>query len=177
MATYWTINQPNLITFVLVDAAGNEVAGLGTNFNVFISKAGGSFVAGAGTKGEIGYGWYRYEATAQEADTAGPVAVRITATGVVQQNLEYIVLSRQAGCINFTYTVRDNLNNPVPDVRVWISVDDAAHYIIWAGMTDNFGVARDAAGKLPCLTAGTYYFWKHKVGMIDDQNPDVETVG
>ena len=38
----WVPNQPNLITFVLVDASGGEVAGLGGVFNVLISKGTGA---------------------------------------------------------------------------------------------------------------------------------------
>lgn len=79
--------QAWLIDFVLVDDSGAEVTGLGSTFSVAISKNGAAFVSGTGTKAEIGNGWYSYELTASETDTAGPLAVRITGAGVVQQNL------------------------------------------------------------------------------------------
>ena len=83
----WTLNAVHETDFVLVDSSGNEVAGLGTTWDIALRKVGGAFVTGAGTKAEIGSGWYRYTNTAGEADTLGPVAIRITGTGVAQQNL------------------------------------------------------------------------------------------
>lgn len=85
----WVLNQTNRITFVMVDTAGTEVAGLGTGFTLQLSKNGGAFAGSAGTKAEIGNGWYSYIATAGESDTAGPVAIRVTGAGAVQQNLVY----------------------------------------------------------------------------------------
>lgn len=83
------VNQAQLIAFVLQDASGVEVTGLGTTFTVSISKNGGAFAASAGTKAEIGNGWYSYELTAGETDTTGPLALKITGVGVDQQNLLY----------------------------------------------------------------------------------------
>lgn len=85
----WVLNQTNKITFVMVNTAGVEVAGLGTGFTLQLSKNGAAFAASAGTKAEIGNGWYSYIATAGESDTAGPVAVKVTGAGAVQQNLVY----------------------------------------------------------------------------------------
>lgn len=77
----------------------------------------------------------------------------------------------------FTYTVTDSATgNPVDGVEVWISTDLAGANIIWYGVTDAFGVARDVHGLLPTLDPGTYYFWKQLAGYIDDDNPDVENV-
>lgn len=80
-----------LIPFVLADVTGAEVAGLDDTFVVAISKNGGAFVAGVGDKTEIGSGWYSYDLTMLETDTAGPLIVKVTGAGVVQQNLLYQV--------------------------------------------------------------------------------------
>ena len=56
MLTAWKLSQVNLITFVLVDSAGAEVAGLGTAWTLQISKAGGAFAGSAGTKAEMANG-------------------------------------------------------------------------------------------------------------------------
>jgi hypothetical protein len=86
-----TIGQKKMIAFVLVDTSGTEVTGLDDTFSVEISKNSGALAAGAGTKAEIGSGWYSYELTAGETDTEGPLAIVITGTGAVQQNLLYYV--------------------------------------------------------------------------------------
>ena len=85
------LESTELIVFVLVDDTGDELPGLGTAFTVQVSKNGAAFAAGAGTKAEIGSGFYSYELTAEETDTLGPLAVAINATGAVQQNLVYEV--------------------------------------------------------------------------------------
>ena len=79
--------------------------------------------------------------------------------------------------IAYTYTVTDSITTlPVASVTVTVSTDIAGSNPIWSGITDAFGVARDVNGDLPRLDAGTYYFWKFKVGYVDDQNPDTEIV-
>lgn len=82
-----------------------------------------------------------------------------------------------AGAIEFTYTATDSGSGlPIPDATVWITTDIAGTNVIWSGVTDTFGVARDVYGNLPWLDAGTYYVWKHKVGYVDDDFPDTEVV-
>jgi hypothetical protein len=81
----------NAIPFVLVDASGVEVAGLGNAFTVTVSKNGGAFGASAGAKAELAGGWYLYTATTGECNTAGPLALKITGAGAAQQNLVYRV--------------------------------------------------------------------------------------
>jgi hypothetical protein len=79
--------------------------------------------------------------------------------------------------VEFTYTVTNSVTTqPEPDVTVTVSTDLAGTNLIWSGTTDAFGVARDVNGDLPRLDPGTYYFFKSKVGFIDDQNPDTEVV-
>ena len=80
-------------------------------------------------------------------------------------------------CIAYTYTVTDSGTGlPIDGVHVWVTTDAGGANVIWCGYTDAFGVARDAAGNVPLLDAGTYYFWKQRVAYVDDQNPDVEVV-
>lgn len=174
----WELNQTNTITFVLVDAAGTEVTGLGNTFTLEVRKVGGAFVAGAGTKSEISDGWYQYIATAAEADTSGPVSIIASGAGTVQQNLEYVVRARNSSAVAFTYTVNNSATLlPIEGVEVWITTDLAGTNVVWNGVTDALGVARDVNDNLPWLDPGTYYFWKQGVGMSDDDNPDTEVVG
>lgn len=175
-AGVWEPNQQNLILFVLVDSGGNEVSGIGTAFTLEISKAGGAFAAGTGTKGEIGDGWYSYLATAGEADTLGPVAVKVTHASVVQQNLEYVVQQRNSEAIEFTYTLTESTSgNPIDGANVWFAIDSDGDNVVWEGVTDAFGIVRDSFGNLPSLDPGTYYVFRNKPGYVFD-NPDTEVV-
>jgi hypothetical protein len=83
--------ETQLVDFVLKDSGGIEVLGLGSTFSVEISKNGGAFAAGTGTKAEISDGWYTYLLDAAETDTEGPLAVKVTGAGAVQKNLLYEV--------------------------------------------------------------------------------------
>src|SRR5512135_514906 len=158
----WKLNQRNRICFVMVDGNYTEVAGLGAAINMFISKNGGAFAPCVGDISEISNGWYTYYATVAEADTIGPIAIRAIGAGTIQQNLEYVVQQRNSGCIPFTYTVTNSVTLlPVVNADVWVSTDAAGLHIVWSGITDAAGVARDIDGNLPCLDAGTYYFRKH----------------
>lgn len=174
----WTPNQANKILFVLVDSSGNEVTGLGSGFTLQLSKAGSSFQSSAGTKAEIGSGWYSYLTTAGEADTFGPVAIKVTHASIVQQNLEYICGTRVVNSVAFTYTVLSTEagNPPIEGVEVSIYTDSNGSNLVWVGRTDSFGVARDEDGELPKLQAGTYFFTRRK-DSFDFANPDQETVG
>ena len=154
----WELNQANTILFVLVDSSGNEVAGLGTAWTLELSKNGAAFVGSGGTKAEIGDGWYSYQSLASEADTRGPIAIKVTHASIVQQNLEYIVGGRNSQAIEFTYTVTDSVSgDPIDGVYVVFSSTSAFTDIIWSGLTDALGVARDAFGNKPWLDAGTYH--------------------
>jgi hypothetical protein len=116
----WAKDEQNRITFVMADAAGNEVAGIGDgNLTIEISKSGGAFVASAGTNTEIGDGWYTYLATANEADTVGTVSVKVDGAGAVQQNLEYVVQSRiwaRNQQNRITFVMIDALGNEVTGI-------------------------------------------------------------
>lgn len=176
MSNEWQLNQANKITFVMVDSNNAEVAGLGSGFTLQVSKNGGAFAASAGTKAEIGSGWYSYLATAAEADTIGPVSIKVTGAGAVQQNLEYVVKQRNPGALAFTYTVtRSDNAQPIEGVTVWITTDLAGNNVIWQGSTDASGVARDDNNSLPYLDSGTYFFWSQKSGYTFS-NPDSEVI-
>ncbi len=169
------LSQAQLITFVMVDTTGIEVAGLSDTFTLQVSKAGGAFAASAGTKAEISNGWYSYLLTAGETDTPGPLSIRVTGTGSSQQNLEYTVVDRSINSIEYTYTVLTPLAVPIEGVSVWCTIDIAGSNVVWAGTTDAFGVARDSNGDLPRLDPGTYYFWSERAGYTFT-NPDAEVV-
>lgn len=169
-------SQAQTITFVMVDSAYTEVAGLGGTFTLEISKNGGAFVASTGAKAEISNGWYSYVLSALETNTVGPLSIRVTGAGCIQQNLEYVVILRTAGAIEFTYTVTNTVTLlPIEGVEVWISTDVAGVNVVWNGDTDAFGIARDDGGDLPWLDPGTYYFWNQKAGYTFP-NPDTEIV-
>lgn len=173
----WKLNQQNRICFVMVDAAGTEVAGItGAGLTLEISKNGGAFQASGGTKSEISDGWYSYLSTAAEADSVGVVAIKVTGAGAVQQNLEYVVQQRNTNAIAFTYTVTDtSTGNPIEGVEVTITTDAAGNNVIWNGDTDTFGIAKDDNGRLPYLDPGTYFFWSQKAS-YSFSNPDSEVV-
>jgi hypothetical protein len=169
-------NQVQRITFVMVSDAGTEVPGLAGTFDLEVSKNGAPFAAGVGAKAEISAGWYLYTLAAAETDTVGPLAVRITAAGCAQQNLEYVVVDRAITAIAFTYTVTNAVTTlPIEGVDVAFSTDNAGANVVWNGQTDTLGVARDDDGALPRLDPGTYYVWRSKAGFTFS-DPDTETV-
>jgi len=175
-AGVWRKNQPNTILFVMVDANGSEIPGLGSSFVLQISKTGSAFAAGAGNNSEVGMGWYKYVSTAGEADTSGPIAILVTGAGAIQQNLEYVVEERVETAVEFTYTVTSTAGNvPLEGVKVTIYADALGAQIVWNGWTDALGVARDTYGNKPRLEPGTYYFWRFKTGYAF-ANPDIEAV-
>lgn len=166
----WTPNQANRICFVMVDATGAEVAGLGNGYTLELSKNGGAFAASSGTKAEIGNGWYTYLSTAGEADTPGPVAIRVTGAGASQQNLEYVVSDRSSGAVAHTYAVTaQGTGAPIDGALVRVTTDAAGLNVVASDYTDAFGNAAFM------LQHGTYYFWTTKAGYTFS-NPDQEVV-
>lgn len=171
----WIQGQANEIKFVMVDTSGNEIAGLGDSFVLEISAPGNSaFIAGVGTKSELGHGWYRYLADPSEASSRGVVGIRITAAGSAQQNLVANIGGRNLTAVEFTYTVVSG-TTPLPDASVWIATDAAGNNVLFVGITDNFGVLRDLAGQKPFLDPGMYHFFVKKSGYTFP--PDTEVVG
>lgn len=176
-AGVWELNQQNTILFVMVDSAGTEITGLGSGYTLEISKAGAAFAASAGTKSEVGSGWYKYVTTTGEANTRGPVAVKVTGSGALQQNLEYVVAGRNAGAVEFTYTVTDSVSGlPVEGANVWITSDTAGNNTLWAGTTNSSGIAVDQNGNKPFLDPGTVYVWIQRAGYIPPTVPDTEVI-
>lgn len=170
----WLLNQANRITFYLQSSAGAAVTGLGSGFTLTLAKNTAAFGASAGTKAEIGNGWYTYLATAGEADTIGTVAVKVTGAGAVEQKLEYVVKQRNAGAIAYTYTVtRSDNANPIEGVSVWFATDSSFANIVFTGTTDTFGVLRDSNGNLPLLDAGTYHIRLQKAGFNFSDDTEV----
>lgn len=175
-ASEWRKNQENMVTFVLVDGDGLEVTGLGSSFDLSLAKAGGPFIDGTGDKAEMGFGWYSYLTTAEEANTSGPVSIVVSGVTTIQQNLEYVVDDRVVSAIDFTYTVTSTAGNvPLAGVEVAVYADSLMTQIVWNGFTDVFGVARDFYDQLPRLMPGTYFFFRGKSG-YSFSNPDQETV-
>lgn len=169
-------SQQNTILFVMVDASGSELTGLGSGFTLQISKAGAAFTGSAGTKSEVGNGWYKYVTTAGEADTRGPVAVKVTGSGAIQQNLEYVVAGRNANAIEFTYTLTDSSSgDPIEGASIWICTDSAGENVIWVGTTNSVGVAVDDSSRKPWLDAGTYYIFRQANGYTFS-DPDTEVI-
>jgi hypothetical protein len=161
----------------MVDASGNEVAGLGGAFTVQISKAAGALAAAGGDKAEIGLGFYSYNALAVEADTPGPVSLVVTGAGAVQQNLEYVVKARTAGAVSWPYQVTNSVTTlPIEGVAVWFTTDIAGANVVWRGETNVAGYAKDQNDDDPFLDPGTYFVWKQHSLFSDDDNPDTEVV-
>lgn len=175
-AGIWRKNQPNTILFVLTDNSGAEIIGLGSSFDLQISKSGSPFATGDGAKSEVGLGWYKYVSTAGEADSSGPVAIVATHVSVVQQNLEYTVEDRVVSAIEFTYTLTNSDTSlPIAGADISFSINSNPANVIWSGFTDAFGIARDFNNNLPRLSPGAYYIFSYKPGFVFE-NPDVETV-
>lgn len=81
-----------------------------------------------------------------------------------------------AGSIEFTYTLTNSVSGlPIDAADVWISTDVAGTNVVWRGTTDTFGIARDANNQKPWLDAGTYQFFRSKIGFTFT-NPDAEIV-
>lgn len=154
------LGQENEITFVMVDSNNNEVAGLGSGFTLLISKNGGAAAASAGTKSEISglIGFYRYVLTVEESLPSGSRSIQVTGSGAVRQNLEYVVRGRNVNAEERDYrVVEPDETTPIPDADVYFSIDLAGTNIVWEGVSDTFGYARDVNGLKPWLQDGTYY--------------------
>jgi hypothetical protein len=168
----WTPNTANSVEFVMVDANGDEVAGLGDVFSVELAPSGTPlFAAGLGTQGEIGSGWYYYEATTGECPASGQVAIRVTAVGCAQQNLVAQVTQSVtgSGAISHEITIDDG-TDPIDGAEVWISTDLAGNNVV-AGT-----LSTDALGNVTfLLDAGNYYAWVQASG-FNFTNPTAFTV-
>jgi hypothetical protein len=68
--------------------------------------------------------------------------------------------------VEWTYSVTEPDGvTPIQGVDVWVTTDVAGSNVVWRGMTDTFGAARDLTNsRHPWLDPGTYYFRRHKAG-------------
>jgi hypothetical protein len=98
--------------------------------------------------------------------------IKAMADQVVAGVLDAEEISRLAegtGSTQYTYTVRDENESPIPDVRVWVYSNSGLTTLIARSATNNFGVCTFY------LDPGTYYFVCQKAGYTFN-NPDIETV-
>lgn len=72
-------------------------------------------------------------------------------------DVEYVVMSPVAHC-------------PLQGVRVQVTTDVIGAVVIWSGISDSEGVARDVDGGLLAVPLGTWYLWLDRVGYAFD-NP------
>ena len=71
------------ITVIIVDQSdGNTLETGQTNFNIEVSKAGGTQTTGTGTWGEVGEGEYYYQFGTTEVNTFGKLTARFNKTGM-----------------------------------------------------------------------------------------------
>lgn len=92
-------------------------------------------------------------------------------TGTMGKALANAAAALGAGAIAHTYTLTSSVDSsPIPSASVWATTDnDPAGNIVASGTTN-------ASGQIVFyLTAGTYYFWRHKPG-YNFTNPDIEVV-
>lgn len=156
-----TANQINKTIFVMVDTNDTELTGL--TVAAFISKNNGAFAAATNAVSEIGSGWYGLSLTATECNTVGPLALKATAGGARQQNIDCVVAIAVVGtnppppvsAIAFTYTLTSTVGaTPIPGASVWVTTDVGGVNTVAQGTTDVLGVV------VFNLQPATYYFWR-----------------
>lgn len=137
---------------------------------------GGTQQVGIGVLTDLGNGQYRYVPPAAEMN-GNHIGFLFTAVGAIPVHCNVVTTGIfPAGSIAFTYTLTNDVTLlPIPGAEVWISTDIVGTNIVWSGITDAFGVARDVFNQLPQLDPGTYYFWRHRVGFTF-VDPDTEIV-
>lgn len=146
-----------------------------------------------------GNGWYSLELTAGDTDTVGRFTITGNASGALPVWNEFQILPPEvydnpAGAvwayasrtltafgsntlIEWTYTLTNlQSGQPLAYAQIRLSTDALGNNTVWVGTTDLFGIARDANGQKPRLSAGTYYVWRALSGFVFS-DPDTETVG
>lgn len=82
-----------------------------------------------------------------------------------------------SGAVEYTYTVTNADDTlPIDGVQVYFSTDLAGTNVVWSGITDAFGVARDVNLNKPFLNSGSYFVFRQLAGWIFSPNPDTEVV-
>lgn len=176
MAYSWINGQTHKAAFVMIDANGSELTGL--TLSVELSKNGAAFAAGVGSVAEIGDGWYTYTTGSGETDTNGPLAIKITAAGAVQQNLLAVISTWDPVAVQYDYIVTEaGSGDPIQGATVSISTDLAGSNMIFTGTTNATGVLKSMSQptESPWLSPGTYYFWSYHP-LYEFTNPDTEVV-
>ena len=85
---FWGVEASQTIYFPMIDTNGNEVAGLGSGLTIQLVKPGTTaYITLSGTQGEVGNGIYYYTNDTSDASLAGMGLLKITGSGVVQQNI------------------------------------------------------------------------------------------
>ena len=79
-------NAQRTIVFVMIDSSDTKLVKAGLSVTAQVSKDGGAFNAASNAVAEIGTGFYSIALTAAEMN-ADAIAVKLTASGAVQQNL------------------------------------------------------------------------------------------
>lgn len=97
-------------------------------------------------------------------------------TGGISYGFRCIQVVPCATPVTYTYTVTNSGTGlPMEGVDVWITTDVGGANVVWCGVTDTFGAARDLYGNLPVLDVGTYQFFRQRAGYLF-ANPDAEVV-
>jgi hypothetical protein len=141
----------------MVNASNVEVASLGgSGLTVQLLKPGTtSFAATTGSKNEVGNGWYELTAEPSESDTRGEIAIKVTGSGALQQNLVYMIGDPREGFGATAHTIQIVVDgSPVDGAEVWITTDSAGNNIVAGTLTTN------SDGNVTFyLDSGTYYSW------------------
>jgi hypothetical protein len=127
--------------------------------------------ASAGTTGKALTDAGTADATAANQTTMITHLTDIKGTGFVKDTdslVDLTHISAGAGGVEFTYTVTSG-GNPLADVTVWVTTDEAGTNIVASGLTDVSGEV------VFYLDAATYYMWSQKVG-YNFTNPDENVV-
>lgn len=79
--------------------------------------------------------------------------------------------------IEHTYPVTNSVTGAgIEGVEVEFYSDSGATQLIWYGVTDTFGIAKDQFDRLPRLDPGTYYVKVRRGGFDPDEALDAEVV-
>lgn len=79
--------------------------------------------------------------------------------------------------IEWTYPVTNSITGAgIEGVAVWFYSNSGATELVWYGVTDTFGIAKDRFDRLPRLDPGTYYVRVQRAGFDPDETLDVEVV-
>lgn len=135
----------------------------------------GTIQSSGGTAVSMGGGLYKYTYNGgaidpiaifknndSNCDTMQQAALSVTSLTVATSQLG-------AGSVHWTYTLNDNLGNPIQGAEIWVTTDLAGTNIICSGVTDNYGQISF------WIDAGSVYVWGEKAG-YNFTNPTLQVV-